>query len=52
MKRMDVSDGLVGDLTKMLGVSGIGDSTDVDTVPLSDAAREPSGRTEAFSNGR
>jgi len=36
---MDVSDGLVGDLAKMLRVSGVTGSTDVDTVPLSDAAR-------------
>ncbi len=36
---MDVSDGLVGDLTKMLRVSGVAAQIDLATVPLSEAAR-------------
>lgn len=36
---MDVSDGLVGDLTKMLAASGVGGAIDIDRVPLSAAAR-------------
>ena len=36
---MDVSDGLVGDLAKMMRASGTGATLDLDTVPLSDAAR-------------
>ena len=36
---MDVSDGLVGDLTKMLKVSGVGATVRLDQVPLSPAAR-------------
>ena len=36
---MDVSDGLVGDLRKMLRVSGVTAEIDVDAVPLSPAAR-------------
>lgn len=36
---MDVSDGLVGDLRKMLRVSGVTAEIDVDAVPLSSAAR-------------
>ncbi|WP_439498827.1 thiamine-phosphate kinase [Bosea sp. (in: a-proteobacteria)] len=36
---MDVSDGLVGDLAKLLSASGVGAEIDLDTVPLSDAAR-------------
>jgi thiamine-monophosphate kinase len=34
---MDVSDGLVGDLTKMLKVSGVSAEIDLTTVPLSEA---------------
>ncbi len=35
---MDVSDGLAGDLAKLLKVSSIGASVEADAVPLSDAA--------------
>ena len=37
---MDVSDGFIGDLTKMLGVSRCSARVDLAAVPLSDAARE------------
>lgn len=37
---MDVSDGLVGDLTKLLKVSGVGGHIEAARVPLSDAARQ------------
>lgn len=36
---MDVSDGLVGDLTKMLRVSGVSARVEVDRLPLSQPAR-------------
>jgi thiamine-monophosphate kinase len=36
---MDVSDGLVGDLAKMMRASGVGASVDLGAVPYSDAAR-------------
>ena len=36
---MDVSDGLVGDLTKMMRASGVGASVDLGAVPYSDVAR-------------
>ena len=36
---MDVSDGFVGDLTKMLKVSGVGATVRLDRVPLSPAAQ-------------
>jgi thiamine-monophosphate kinase len=36
---IDISDGLVGDLRKMLDASGVGADIDVDKVPLSDALR-------------
>jgi thiamine-monophosphate kinase len=36
---MDVSDGLVGDLAKLLAASGAGAAIDLDAVPLSPAAR-------------
>jgi len=37
---IDVSDGLVGDLRKMLDASGVGADIDVDAVPLSPALQE------------
>ena len=37
---MDVSDGLVGDLTKMLKASGVSAEVKLAAIPLSDAARE------------
>jgi thiamine-monophosphate kinase len=36
---MDISDGLVGDLAKLLKASGVGAEIDLDAVPLSRAAR-------------
>ena len=36
---MDISDGFVGDIAKMLQASGVGGDIDLDAVPLSDAAR-------------
>ncbi|MBN9062099.1 MAG: thiamine-phosphate kinase [Rhizobiales bacterium 65-9] len=36
---MDVSDGLVGDVVKMLRASGVGGVIEVEAAPLSDAAR-------------
>lgn len=36
---MDVSDGLAGDLVKLLKVSGVGASIAVDAIPFSEAAR-------------
>ncbi len=36
---MDVSDGLVGDLAKLLKASGLGAEVDLDAVPMSEAAR-------------
>jgi thiamine-monophosphate kinase len=36
---MDVSDGLVGDLRKMMRSSGTGADIDLDTIPVSDATR-------------
>jgi thiamine-monophosphate kinase len=36
---MDISDGLVGDLTKMLRVSGVSARIELPRIPLSDAAR-------------
>lgn len=36
---MDVSDGLAGDLAKLLRVSGVGAVVDAEAVPLSEAAR-------------
>jgi thiamine-monophosphate kinase len=37
---MDVSDGFVGDLAKMLRVSGVGARVEIARLPLSDASRE------------
>ncbi|WP_371346157.1 thiamine-phosphate kinase [Ancylobacter sp. IITR112] len=53
---MDVSDGLIGDLAKMLAASGIGGEIDIDRVPLSPAARrvlaaEPALRETALTGG-
>lgn len=53
---MDVSDGLVGDLAKMMRVSGVGADVDLGLVPLSPAARaalmaDPSLAEMAFTGG-
>jgi thiamine-monophosphate kinase len=40
---MDVSDGLAGDLAKMLRVSGVTGWVDAEAVPLSDATRRAVG---------
>jgi thiamine-monophosphate kinase len=53
---MDVSDGLAGDLAKLLKVSGVGAVVQADAVPLSDAARaaiavDPALRRTAFTGG-
>src|SRR5882672_8921290 len=37
---MDVSDGLAGDLTKLCGVSSVSAVIDLDSIPLSSAARD------------
>jgi thiamine-monophosphate kinase len=37
---MDVSDGLAGDLTKLCGVSAVSAVIDLESIPLSDAARD------------
>jgi len=37
---MDVSDGLAGDLAKLCAVSGVSAAIDLDSIPLSDAARD------------
>jgi len=37
---MDVSDGLAGDLTKLCAVSGVSAVIDLDSIPLSEAARD------------
>jgi thiamine-monophosphate kinase len=37
---MDVSDGLAGDLTKLCGVSDVSAAIDLESIPLSDAARD------------
>ncbi len=44
---IDVSDGLVGDLRKMLDASGVGAEIDVDELPLSRALREYCGDAAA-----
>jgi thiamine-monophosphate kinase len=53
---MDVSDGLVGDLTKLLRVSGVSGRIDLPRIPLSDAARaaiiaDPSIHERLFTGG-
>jgi thiamine-monophosphate kinase len=53
---MDVSDGLVGDLIKLLDVSGVTAQVDLDAVPLSAAATaalraEPALAETAFTGG-
>jgi thiamine-monophosphate kinase len=53
---MDVSDGLAGDLTKLLKASVVSAKVDLDTVPTSEAARaafavDPSLRDLAFTGG-
>lgn len=45
---IDISDGLVGDLRKVLDASGVGAELDVDSVPLSDALRSRFGIDEAL----
>ena len=45
---MDVSDGLVGDLAKMLKASGVGGALDIDAAPLSDAVRAAVARGPAL----
>jgi thiamine-monophosphate kinase len=45
---MDVSDGLAGDLAKLLKVSGVGARVAADAVPLSDAARSALALDEAL----
>ena len=45
---IDVSDGLVGDLRKMLDASGVGADIDVDKVPLSDALCSRFGHDKAL----
>lgn len=43
---IDVSDGLVGDLRKLLDASGVGGELDIESVPLSDALRSGFDRAE------
>lgn len=45
---MDVSDGLIGDLTKMMGVAGVGARIEAAAIPLSPAARAAIGDDEAL----
>jgi thiamine-monophosphate kinase len=53
---MDISDGLVGDITKMLRVSGVSAQIELPRIPLSDAARaaitaDPSIHERLFTGG-
>ena len=53
---MDVSDGLAGDLAKILRASGVGGALELDRVPFSDAARaaiaaDPALRDKAVAGG-
>ncbi len=45
---MDVSDGLVGDLTKMLRASGTGGTLELDAIPVSASARRAIGAETAL----
>jgi thiamine-monophosphate kinase len=45
---MDVSDGLVGDLEKMIRAGGVGARVDLSAIPLSDAARAAIGGEAAL----
>ncbi len=51
---IDVSDGLIGDLKKLLDASGVGGELDIERVPLSDAIKthfDESDRTRFALNG-
>lgn len=43
---IDISDGLLGDLRKLLSASGVGGEIDIEKLPLSDALRERFGDDE------
>ena len=46
---IDISDGLVGDLKKLLSASGVGGEIEIERLPMSDALREYSGVEAARS---